>query len=217
VNERATDTPSPRQGLYSGPLGCKCGHPFDGNHRTPGTECSRYDCSCSRYSAAPPCPHGECDGTGRISYVTHEPEDAQREVAPGVVIGPATTWGSYLCRCRWALEPRPGQASWWVSKSIYEAEWYAEVFDRHLSVSVTAEVPVSSDNYIVEKRGNRYYPTFVDIGEATWVRPEEARELAALLIAAADAAETYDVPDVNEDGTWWHPEAEPTPAIEVES
>lgn len=154
------------------------------------------------------CPHGECDGSGKISYETHAEHPAPPEGYEGEYIGSSHTYGSRLCRCRLELEPREGEARWWDSKTIFAEEWNASVFDKTLEVVVRAEVPISDDNYLVAKRGNRYYPTFVDIGEASFVFPDEARELARLLIAAADACDAYDKPDTTDGGTWWFPEPE---------
>lgn len=152
------------------------------------------------------CPYGKCDGSGKISRVEREPEDTRRELGHGLYAGPATTYTSDLCRCRAELEPRDGEAHWWTSETIFEEEWTASVFARNLTVKVSGEIPVSRDNYRVHKRGNRYYPCFVDIGEATFVSPDEARELARLLVAAADACDAYDKPDLDEDGKWWEPQ-----------
>ena len=142
----------------------------------------------------------ECGGTGKIDYVHREPESAARE-SGGVIIGPATTYGSRLCECRRTLEPREGEARWWESETVYEAEWSAEVFELGAEIVVKAEVPISEDNYrLVRSDENRYWPCSVDVelyrGKATASFPglwsHEARDLAAKLIAAAEAVEAID-------------------------
>jgi hypothetical protein len=143
-----------------------------------------------------------CDGTGRIQYIDREPENTRKPLGDGLYAGPSTTHGTLLCECRRALEPRDGEATWWSSKLIYEAEWDALVFEPHAEVSVMAEVPISADNYVLHRtRENAYWPCSVAVDlsdpEMHWLFPDEARELARLLIEAADAADAYDnLPEV---------------------
>lgn len=156
------------------------------------------------------CP--KCSGEGRISYVEREPEDTRRELGDGYYTGPVTTYGSRLCECREALPEREGEASWWTTESIYAGEWESEVFRFTASIDVSAEVPISEDNYRVVRRGNRYWPTTIDLTFANedgreakigWLWPKEARALAARLIEAADAADAIDKPDTcDECGVW---------------
>ena len=156
------------------------------------------------------CPLGLCDGSGEIKTIEREPEDTQKPIGEGYYIGPSTCYTSRLCDCRANLGPRAGEARWWSSKTIYSDEWESQVHQHAGEIVVCAEVPISEDNYIVEKRGNRYYPTFVDVDfESDWLHalfPDEARELAAKLIAAADACDAYDKPDCTPEGIWWFPE-----------
>lgn len=152
------------------------------------------------------CPLGKCDGTGAIKYVERG-EGPPVEVAEGVFVGPMTTYGTNLCECRTSLEPRDGRARWWTSETVYNGEWEGSVFGIDGSLSVQAEVPISDDNYIVKRPGNRYYPTLIDLTftrarggyegieyELPAIFADEARELAARLIEAADAADAIDVP-----------------------
>lgn len=142
-----------------------------------------------------------CDGSGEIRYTEREPVDTARHLDHGLVAGPMVTTGSYLCRCRYELPERDGEASWWTSKTVYSADWQAAVFEPTASISVSGEVPVSEDNYILRRTSeNFYWPSSVSVEfsdpDMGWLFPEEARELARLLIEAADAAEKYDtVPD----------------------
>lgn len=153
------------------------------------------------------CPLGKCDGNGKISYVEHEPEDTKKDLGNGLYAGPATTYGSRLCECREQLEPREGEARWWSSETVYEGQWQSSVHQHQAVVKVSAEVPISDENFKVHRRGNRYYPTSVDVDlSLDWLHalfPEEARELAALLIAAADKVDEIDNPDADECGHWF--------------
>lgn len=155
-------------------------------------------------------PCAKCGDTGAASYV-EESSDPPRHIGNGIVVEAATTYGTRLCGCRESLPPLPGRARWWDTVSVYEDEFETAVLRHNVSVSVCGERPISAENYIVEKRGNRYYPTTINIDASEnwihWLSPEEARKIAAMLTAAADAADAYDEPDVNEDGTWWFPAA----------
>lgn len=142
-----------------------------------------------------------CDGSGRIRYIEREPEGTAKPLGDGLVAGPAVTHGTYLCKCRYELAEREGEASWWTSKTVYSADWQGAVFEPSAEVSVRGEVPISEDNYVLRRTGkNFYWPCSVSVELSDpsmgWLFPEEARELARLLIEAADAAEAYDtVPD----------------------
>lgn len=138
-----------------------------------------------------------CDGTGRIQYIDREPKGTKKPLGNGIYAGPSTTYGTLLCDCRRALEARDGEATWWSSKLIYEAEWDGVCFEPHADVYVRAEVPISADNYVLHRtRENAYYPCSVSVDftdpEMHWLFPDEARELARLLTEAADAADAYD-------------------------
>lgn len=147
------------------------------------------------------CPLGLCDGSGQIKYVEREPETVRRPIGGGLELGPMVTHGTHLCRCRWEAEPRVGDARWWTSRSVYSAEWESSVHRHEGEIMVRGEVPVSDENFIVHRTGeNFYYPTTIDLDfDQDWLHslfPDEARDLAAKLVAAADAADAYDeVPD----------------------
>lgn len=138
-----------------------------------------------------------CDGSGSIKYVEREPDDAVKQLGHGLVAGPATTYGTHLCSCRRALPPRDGEARWWSSKTVYSAEWQGVVFEPTAEISVRGEVPVSDENYVLHRtEENFYWPTSVSVTfsdpDMGWLFPDEARELARLLVEAADAADAWD-------------------------
>jgi hypothetical protein len=74
-----------------------------------------------------------------------------------------------------------------------------------IEVKVDAELPMSADNFPLVRRGNRYYGTFVEIysgDERMMLFPSEARQLAELLIQAADTASALDNGDTDRCGHW---------------
>lgn len=136
-----------------------------------------------------------CDDTGKIE---HE-QNGKRVSA---------MW-STLCECRKALPPSEGQARWWTMET---AAFQATVDllpmpDDTADVRVRPELPISADNYKLVRRGNRYYPTFVDLaigGEDVSLNPDSARALGEALIAAANTADAIDKPDTDAGcGHWW--------------
>jgi hypothetical protein len=156
-----------------------------------------------------------CGGTGKLSHDSGWIEYPNPGVEGEYVSGSRSLTSS-LCPCRRDLPPREGTARWWASENVFSEVWQASVYEDVAEITVQAEVPISEDNYRVVMRGNRYYPTAVDVQftnrdddshELRWLFPEEARELARLLVAAADKCDEIDQPCVREDGTWWEPAA----------
>lgn len=149
----------------------------------------------TRHHVVPAC---RCNGTGKIAY-HHELRDPD-----GRVVGKSSGWNP--CSCRTGEEPRAGEAATWSTETPYAAAWQSEVGQDSIEVSVAAEVPYSTDVHRLHRHGNRYYPTTIDVlcesREMTFLFPEEVRRLAAILIAAADAAERIDKPDQAACGHW---------------
>lgn len=136
-----------------------------------------------------------CNGTGRTA--TFEEQRINPEIS-------ASAYASHLCVCRQSLPPREGKADWWSLETVFSGRGESAICDP-IQVTVKAEVPISADNYRVHRRGNRSWPTMVDVdcGEPVSLWPEQARKLAALLIQAADAADAVDKPDTDVCGHWF--------------
>jgi hypothetical protein len=119
----------------------------------------------------------------------------------------SVTSSTIPCECRKALPPREGQASWWGLESIYSQDVRIPVGDESFEVSVSAEVPYDSANYRVQRRGNRYYPTLIDIEcpDFMTLHACTARDLARALLAAAEAAEKIDDSDTDPRCGHWAP------------
>jgi hypothetical protein len=113
--------------------------------------------------------------------------------------------GTALCPCRKSLPVREGNAAWWTTERVYEATVDIPIFSELVSIAVNAEVPISGDNYRVQRRGNRYYPTLVDLDvgkESLLMHGDTARRLGQALIAAADASDAVDQADCDPCGHW---------------
>jgi hypothetical protein len=140
------------------------------------------------------------------AYGVTEPAETFKLADGGeLVSGPS--YVTVLCDCRRALPPREGVAQWWTQEQVYGVDVSIPVFDEQVSIRVQAEVPVSGDNYRVQRRGNRYYPTLIHIEapESMTLHSDTARSLARALIAAAEAAERVDDADTDRRCGHWAP------------
>lgn len=94
----------------------------------------------------------------------------------------------------------------WTTETVFSEEWEASVLRSAVAVSVVSEVPMRGEER-QPRRGNRYYPSWIDVDlEDAFlghVFPDEARELARILVAAADRADEIDNADVDVCGHWW--------------
>ena len=94
----------------------------------------------------------------------------------------------------------------WTTESVYSDEALVTCSgDKSVYIAVRAEVPMEGDVRL-PRRGNRYFPTFVDLeayGELLSFSPDDARDFARKLLAAADAADAIDTPDADVCGHWW--------------
>jgi hypothetical protein len=144
-----------------------------------------------------------CGGSGKIRY------EANHLDARGEVVG--HTSGTRACICVRDLEPIAGNATWWESEVIWQKVWAEGIYpDAVAEITVAAEVPRDEHGRRVHLRGNRYYPTMVEIDwpDRMLLHPFMARELALKLMAAAGAAEAGDEPCEDACGHWWPCECE---------
>jgi hypothetical protein len=117
----------------------------------------------------------------------------------------STSHITHPCACRERISPRGGDAAWWSLETVLSTAVDIPIGAQQINVSVRAEVPMSRDNFRVHRHGNRYYPTLIDVAvgdESLSLHAETARELAAALIAAAEASEAIDKPDTDTCGHW---------------
>lgn len=99
----------------------------------------------------------------------------------------------------------PGKATHWSLESIFSAQVDVPFHNEYIEIGVSTEVPLNDAKQRVVRRGNRYYPTTIDVecshSDFT-LFPDTARELAKALLAAADACEAADMVDADVCGHW---------------
>lgn len=142
---------------------------------------------------------GICHDTG----ATERHERSRRTLQDGTVIESSALLTD-PCVCRRGLPPRDGKATWWSLEPVFSRT--VMVGCDEVTVSVAAEVPMDAENYRVHRRGNRYYPTTIDVEPETWpsvMHPDQTRELAQALIDAAAICEAIDKPDADTCGHWF--------------
>lgn len=141
-----------------------------------------------------------CGGSGIYGEQTSD----ARTFADGTRVE-SSGYITHLCDCRAQLPARVGRAQWWSLRPVYRADVSVPIGCESVSISVDTEMPISAENYPVVTRGNRYYPTLIEIevsGDALTLHADTAREIAQRLIAAADAADACDLPDTDACGHW---------------
>ena len=93
----------------------------------------------------------------------------------------------------------------WSLETVLDLALDIPIHQDSISISVKTEVPMRGTERI-ERRGNRYYPTLIDLELShpdLTLHAETARELADMLIKAANAADAADNPDTDVCGHWW--------------
>lgn len=142
-----------------------------------------------------------CNGTGKVSYVIPgdpEPRPIGGGPLAGYTVQTMDGYGTRACECVRNLPAIYGKATWWESESPYSAVVDIPVGKDTVEVSVSLEVPRNENGRRCHRTvENYYYPALIDVEvsfEKLTLFPDTARELAAALIAAADACEKADVP-----------------------
>lgn len=133
------------------------------------------------------CPH--CNGTGKIHY-EEPPQTRQLHDGGRVEIGGSLT---RPCQCVASLPAIHGRATWWDLECVYSAS--VDAVTSTFYVAARREVPRNEQGRRVHRTTeNACYRTLIDLEgpEAATLTPEDARELAAKLLEAADACERAD-------------------------
>jgi hypothetical protein len=136
----------------------------------------------------------ECGGKGKISYRT--PADLEPvDMGNGTTIQSMGGWSTRACSCVKDLPALDGVATWWDMESIYSEVVGVPIGAACIEVDADCEVPRDeSGRRLHRTMENAYYPPLIRMvvpGDVT-LHSDSARELAAALIAAADACDKAD-------------------------
>lgn len=97
----------------------------------------------------------------------------------------------------------------WDSDTIEEVE--VPLIASTGRIRVLSETPLTADGVVLPRRGNRYWPTMVQVWLGAYIDGEEltetmlaedARALGKALIRASITAERTDAPDSDKCGHW---------------
>lgn len=144
-----------------------------------------------------------CGGKGTVVY--REIGDAlPTDIGNGVTIQNTGGLSTRSCSCVRDLPPIDGKATWWESENVWSAVFTGTIENEACEITVDAEVPRDENGRRVVMRGNRYFPTWVEVQAPPLMRlhPEDARRLALKLLAAAEVCDSIDDPCSDECGHW---------------
>lgn len=135
----------------------------------------------------------ECGGKGKISYRT--PKGDSYKLGDTVVtdLGGIST---RPCKCVKDLAPVAGKATWWTSDVIYTETVVIPIGSEALEITAECEVPRGENGAaLLRTAANAYYPPLIDLTterDKLTLHSDTAREIAAALVAAADACDKAD-------------------------
>lgn len=135
-----------------------------------------------------------CNGTGRQIY---------RMIGDALPVdmGDGTTMqymggsGTRACKCVRDLPAIDGHATWWESETIYREVVGVPIGDECVEITADCEIPRGDDGRRYHRTAeNAYYPPLIklDMERSATLHSDTAREIAAALIAAADACDKAD-------------------------
>lgn len=103
--------------------------------------------------------------------------------------------GSRPCACVRDLPAIDGKATWWNTETIYSAVVGIPIGNECMEITADCEIPLNDAGRRLHRTAdNAYYPPLVNVeglGRAM-LHSDTAREIAAALIAAADACDKAD-------------------------
>jgi hypothetical protein len=135
-----------------------------------------------------------CGDTGKISYRTLGDVEA-KPFGEGTTIQNMGGWSTRACNCVRDLPATDGVATWWELETIYSEVVGVPIFNEAVEITADCEVPRGDDGRRYHRTAeNAYYPPLISVEspEKITLHAETARELAAALIAAADACDKTD-------------------------
>ena len=141
-----------------------------------------------------------CNGTGKVGYtIPGDPEPRYIDGGPneGYTIQTMDGYGTRACECVANLPAIYDRATWWDLEYVHSAEINVPFGSESVSLSVYCEVPRAENGRRCHRtNANCWYPAMIDVevsAEKLTLFPATARELAAALLAAAEACEKADV------------------------
>lgn len=137
----------------------------------------------------------KCGGTGVVSYKTLG-DAMPRDIGNGMTVQDMGGSGARPCECVRDLPAIDGEATWWSSESIYSEVVVVPIGNECVEIAATCEIPLNGGGRRLRRTAdNAYYPPLVEVQVAQpnmTLHSDTARELAASLIAAADACDKAD-------------------------
>ncbi len=137
----------------------------------------------------------DCNGTGKISYRTLG-DALPTDIGNGLSVQAMGGWSTRACKCVRDLPATDGEATWWESETIYSAVVSVPIGCEAIEIDASSEVPRGPDGRRYHRTpDNAYYPPLIrmEMECAATLHADTAREIAAALIAAADACDAVDL------------------------
>ena len=135
-----------------------------------------------------------CGGTGVQKYRTLGDVEP-RDIGDGMTVQDMGGWGTRACACVRDLPPILDEPSWWEIETLHSEVVGVPIGCEAVEVTADCEVPRRADGRRVHRTaGNAYYPPLivVEAPARMTLHSDTAREVAAALIAAADACDAAD-------------------------
>lgn len=137
----------------------------------------------------------ECGGTGKVAYkIPAAPGEIN--LGDGMVMVDMGGSGTRACECVRDLPAIDGKATWWESELVFSEVVPVPIGDESIELLVDGEVPRDEHGRRVHRTAhNAYYPTLVRmeaLPASVTLFGDDARELAAALLRAADACDAAD-------------------------
>lgn len=143
---------------------------------------------------------GLCGSTGRRT-IHHPPSGQAWQLGPDAIMVDGGGSSVVACECRHGLARRyaPGEAALWETETVYTAA-VDEVFGDRTEIRVDTDLPRDSRWFPLQRHGNRYMASFVDVeihGQTAVFDAEGARALGHALLEAARVADAIDLADLD--------------------
>lgn len=135
----------------------------------------------------------KCGGAGKVRYSIAS--SGSRDLGDGVTITDMGGTGTRACSCVRDLPAIDGKATWWETETIYSEVVVVPIGNEAVEITADCEVPRDENGRRVHRTAqNAYYPPLIrlEMECAATLHSDTAREIAAALVAAADACDKAD-------------------------